>query len=416
MGGLFWLPAILAILIQNQNVDSLENGLALRPPMGWMHWQRFRCVIDCDSYPDECVSEQLFRTMADHMVSDGYLAAGYEYIIVDDCWSEKERDSQGRLQADAKRFPSGMKALADYVHGKGLKFGMYGDYGNFTCGGYPGSLWHLELDAKTLAEWHVDYWKMDGCYAEGLNFEEGYKEFGRYLNETGRPMIFSCSWPAYEEPEGIESDYEVLKETCNLWRNWDDIDDSWGSMTGIVKWFTDNQDRIAEHSGPGHWNDPDMLIIGNYGLSYEQSISQMTIWSIMAAPLIMSVDFRTIDPAFKKILLNKDALAINQDVLGIQGKLVFTKNKIDVWTKPITPTVGSHHSFGVGFIATRIDGFPYKVEVNLTDIKLDNPNGYTIQNIFDDKEPPYTVPGFGTLSVRVKPTGAVFLKAVPNTK
>ncbi|KAJ8924358.1 hypothetical protein NQ315_007154 [Exocentrus adspersus] len=134
-------------------VPALDNGLALTPPMGWMHWQRFRCLTDCVAYPDECISEKLFRTMADHLVSDGYLEAGYEYVIIDDCWASKKRDNNSRLQPDPDRFPNGIKALADYVHDKGLKFGIYGDYGTKTCAGYPGSIDHLELDAQTFADW-----------------------------------------------------------------------------------------------------------------------------------------------------------------------------------------------------------------------------------------------------------------------
>ena len=135
--------------------------------------------------------------MADRLVNDGYLAAGYEYIIVDDCWLSMSRDSQNRLQPDPKRFPSGIRALADYVHSLGLKFGIYEDYGTKTCGGYPGSIDHLELDAKTFAEWTVDYLKLDGCYADIKSMEDGYPLMGKYLNETGRPIVYSCSWPAY---------------------------------------------------------------------------------------------------------------------------------------------------------------------------------------------------------------------------
>jgi alpha-galactosidase len=188
--------------------QTLDNGLALTPPMGWMHWQRFRCLVDCDAYPDECINEKLFRSMADHLAADGYLEAGYEYLIIDDCWASKERDDQGRLQPNATRFPNGIKALADYVHSKGLKFGIYGDYGTKTCAGYPGSYGHLETDAKTFAEWEVDYLKLDGCYADVDNLEQGYIEMGRYLNQTGRPIVYSCSWPAYQEPLGIKDIFE----------------------------------------------------------------------------------------------------------------------------------------------------------------------------------------------------------------
>ena len=160
------------------------------------------------------------------MVERGYLEAGYEYIIVDDCWLNKSRDlTTGKLQADFERFPSGIKALADYIHSIGLKFGIYEDYGTQTCGGYPGSIDHLELDAETFAEWGVDYVKLDGCYADITQMDTGYPEMGVYLNKTNRPMVYSCSWPAYQEPT-MHPNYEKIAEYCNLWRNYDDIQDS----------------------------------------------------------------------------------------------------------------------------------------------------------------------------------------------
>ncbi|ESN90211.1 hypothetical protein HELRODRAFT_182708 [Helobdella robusta] len=152
---------------------ALDNGLTRTPPMGWLSWERFRCNVDCKNDPNNCISEKLFMDMADKMASGGYKKAGYEYVIIDDCWSEKKRDQNGRLQADKNRFPSGIKKLADYIHSKGLKFGIYGDFGTLTCGGYPGSIYYLEADANTFAEWGVDYFKMDGCYAEIEQFDEG---------------------------------------------------------------------------------------------------------------------------------------------------------------------------------------------------------------------------------------------------
>ncbi|KAF2882127.1 hypothetical protein ILUMI_24049 [Ignelater luminosus] len=357
MLGIFLVASVSLVL-----VNGLENGLARTPPMGWMHWERFRCIIDCDLYPDDCVSEQLFRKMADLLVSEGYLAAGYEYIIVDDCWMSKHRDKEGRLQSDPIRFPSGIKALADYVHSKGLKFGLYEDYGNYTCKGYPGILGHLETDAKTFAEWDVDYVKLDGCYSDYNKLEEGYAEFGRLLNKTGRPMVYSCSWPAYQEPLGIH----VSKDT-------------WSNVTNILRWFSKNQNRIAAYAGPGHWNDPDMLIIGNYALSYEQSKAQMAIWAILAAPLIMSNDLRNIEPKFKEILLNKDIIAINQDPLGIQGLLVKTVKNIDIWIKPILPFTEGSYSYAVAFISNRVDGYAYRISVPLKDVGLNHTKGYRVE-------------------------------------
>ncbi|KAJ3649625.1 hypothetical protein Zmor_021356 [Zophobas morio] len=410
---LIWI--LVSIITSLSSVQTLDNGLALTPPMGWMHWQRFRCLVDCEAYPDECISEKLFKEMADHLVSDGYLEAGYEYLIIDDCWMSKERDSEGRLQPNATRFPSGIKALSDYVHDKGLKFGIYADYGTKTCAGYPGSHGYLEIDAKTFADWGVDYLKLDGCYADLTDLQPGYIEMGNYLNQTGRPIVYSCSWPAYQEPKGVKPNYTALQDTCNLWRNWDDIDDTWSNVTSILKWFSTNQDRIASFSGVGHWNDPDMLIIGNFGLSYEQSKAQMAIWAIMAAPLIMSVDLRTIEPRFRDILLNKEIIKINQDSLGIQGRLVTTFKNIDIWTKPILPKdKNGAPSYAIGFLSNRVDGYPYMLNVTLSELNITEAEQYTIKDIFDSKT--FTTSPRDKLIVRVKPSGVVLLTATPVSK
>nr|CAH7752863.1 unnamed protein product [Callosobruchus chinensis] len=360
-------------------VFGLDNGLGLTPPMGWMHWQRFRCLIDCDNYPDECISEKLFRSIADRMVEDGYLAAGYEYVMIDDCWASKKRNGNGKLEADPQRFPSGIKNLSDYIHGKGLKFGIYGDYGTYTCAGYPGSKDHLQVDADTFAEWGVDYLKLDGCHIDYTKIEIGYIEMQKHLNKTGRPIMFSCSWPDYQEEQGMQSNYTALQQTCNLWRNWKDIEDEWASVTGIVDWFAENQDRLAPFAGPGHWNDPDMLIIGDYGLSYEQSKAQMAIWAIMAAPLIMSVDLRTIEPKFRDILLNKDIIAVNQDRLGIQGKFILRKDKVDIWTKPVLPKEEGGHSYAIALMSRRVDGYPYRLNFTMAELGIKNPNGFILK-------------------------------------
>ncbi|KAJ8924357.1 hypothetical protein NQ315_007153 [Exocentrus adspersus] len=244
--------------------------------------------------------------------------------------------------------------------------------------------------------------------------EEGYAKMGNYLNATGRPIVFSCSWPAYQEPLHIKSNYSKLVETCNLWRNWDDIDDAWSNVTSILKWFSDNQERLAPFSGPGHWNDPDMLIIGNFGLSYEQSKAQMAIWAIMAAPLIMSVDLRTIEPKFKDVLLNKDIIAVNQDPLGKQGRLVLKKDKIDIWTKPVTPNVEGSDSFAIGFISNRVDGYPYRLNFTLSDLDLSHDFGYIIRDLYEPSRNATIATVDELLFIRVKPSGGSLLLAVPN--
>ncbi|XP_059616655.1 alpha-N-acetylgalactosaminidase-like [Phlebotomus argentipes] len=390
--------------------DGLDNGLARTPPMGWLNWERFRCITDCDQFPDECISEALFKRTADRLVEDGYLALGYEYVIVDDCWMEMERDEDGRLVADRKRFPSGMKALADYMHERGLKFGIYEDYGTKTCAGYPGVLNHMEIDAQTFADWGVDYVKLDGCYSEVEDMDIGYPEFGRLLNETGRPMVYSCSWPVYQEVNGIIPNYEAMKAACNLWRNWYDIDDSWESVRTITKYFANNQDRIQNVAGPGHWNDPDMLIIGNFGLSIDQSKAQMAIWAILAAPLLMSNDLDRIRPEFREILQNREIIAVNQDPLGMQGRRIRYTNNIEVWVRPITPSWGVNYSYAVAFVSHRTDGAPYTLNLDAKSLGLKSPL-YMVHDLYDkSSRSRFMASRSSKLRVRINPSGVVFYK------
>ncbi|CAF4311242.1 unnamed protein product, partial [Adineta steineri] len=230
----------------------------------------------------------------------------------------------------------GIRALSDYVHSLGLKFGIYEDYGTETCAGYPGILGHLSVDAETFASWKVDYLKLDGCNADIKDFDTGYPAMEDALNATGVSIAYSCSWPAYQEFDKMKPNYSAIAHSCNLWRNWADIDDSWESVYSIVQWFGDNQDRLSPFHGPGHWNDPDMLVIGNYGLSPGQSRAQMALWSIMAAPLILSVDLRTINDWARDILLNKNLIAINQDPLGAMGRRILKLDgNVEVWSKPL---------------------------------------------------------------------------------
>ncbi|XP_055630969.1 alpha-N-acetylgalactosaminidase-like [Toxorhynchites rutilus septentrionalis] len=398
-------------------VSALENGLARKPPMGWMTWQRFRCITDCNKYPDECISEALIKRMADLMVSEGYLDAGYDYVNIDDCWSMMERDADGVLWPNPERFPNGMKHLADYVHSKGLKFGIYQDIGTNTCAGYPGMRDFYEIDAKTFAEWEVDFIKVDGCYADAVKMVEDYVLLGEIMNKTGRPILYSCSWPAYQEEEDIIPDYETLKKTCNMWRNWDDIEDSHSSVERITKYFSDNQYRIQPHSGPGHWNDPDTLILGNYGLSYEQSKSQLAVWTVLAAPLLLSNDLATVTPEIKELLLNREIIAVDQDPMGIQGRYVQTIRNIEIWKRPILPKVKEVYTHAIAFVSRRADGAPYAIEVNLVEdlgLRINSSiKGYKVYDLFQTDRKPVFVRANGTFETRVNPTGANFYRFVP---
>lgn len=319
---------------------ALENGLALTPPMGWMTWQRYRCNMDCDSDPSTCINEQLIKEMADRMAEDGWLEAGYRYVSIDDCWMTKERDAQGRQVADPKRFPSGMAALGDYIHGKGLKFATYGDIGAKTCQGFTGFQGHFEQDAQTFAEWKVDYLKVDGCFESPKDMARDYPAFGAALNQTGRPIVYSCSWPAYMPSHCEKSDHcmDSLVEHCNLWRNFDDVQDSWDSVKSIANfWRRRNaSDEMVRAAGPGHWNDPDMLLVGDFGLSPSQEQTQFALWAIWAAPLFMSNNLRDIKQSSKEILLNREIIAVNQDLLGHQGFCVGgCDGDLRIWAKPL---------------------------------------------------------------------------------
>jgi hypothetical protein len=302
---LLLLAALIAV-VSIGGARALDNGVALTPPMGWMSWQYFRAVTDCVTYPSDCLTEGLFHAQADHLVKDGYLAAGYNSLHFDDAVVDMQRDAQGHLQGDRARFPSGLKALGDYLHTRGLQLAIYSDIGTNTCGGYPGSQGNITVDAQTFAAWGSDYLKLDGCYANETDYARDYPAMGRALNATGRPIVYSCSWPAYLSEAEKTRVYPELAKICNLWRQFDDIQNSWDSMLSIVDYWGDNQDVFSKYSGPGQWNDPDMLIIGNSGLSQPESEVQMAMWAIFAAPLIMGNDLRVVNQWQRDILLNKE--------------------------------------------------------------------------------------------------------------
>ncbi|CAL1263603.1 unnamed protein product [Larinioides sclopetarius] len=385
---------------------ALDNGLALTPPMGWLSWERFTCNTDCKNDPDNCISEKLYMEMADRMVADGYKDAGYEYINVDDCWMDMNRDSYNRLKPDPVRFSSGIKALADYVHSKGLKLGIYTDCGNKTCAGYPGSLGYFDVDAKTFAEWGIDMLKVDGCYAEPTVMDDLYPQITTALNQSGRPIVFSCSWPAYQP------DYTAIAKHCNLWRNFDDIEDSWESVLSIVDFYAAHQDELVSAAGPGHWNDPDMILGGNFGLSYDEAKAQLALWAIMASPLLMSNDLRSIEPKFKELLLNKDVIAVNQDSLGIMGKRIYNKNKVEIWRRPINPVSKSgEYSYALVFFNRRTLGGPVNVDANLKSLGLDNVGCYDVQDLFSTEKSKEYCPS-DNITLSVNPSGVRMVVAL----
>uniref|UniRef100_K7E0I7 Alpha-galactosidase n=1 Tax=Monodelphis domestica TaxID=13616 RepID=K7E0I7_MONDO len=371
------LVALLALVAPG---FSLENGLMRTPPMGWLAWERYRCSINCHEDPDNCINERLFMAMADRLAEDGWRELGYVYVNIDDCWMALQRDEGGVLVPDPERFPSGIRALADYVHSRGLKLGIYGDMGSMTCMGYPGTtLATVALDAQTFASWGVDMLKLDGCYSSSLERALGYPAMAKALNNTGRPIGYSCSWPAYDGGLPPEVNYTLLADICNLWRNFDDIEDSWQSVLSIVDWFSEHQDVLQPMAGPGHWNDPDMLLIGNYGLSFEQAKAQMALWTVLAAPLFMSTDLRAISPQNVDILQNKLMIRINQDPLGIQGRRVLkTKHHIEVFVRPL-----SKDASAVVFFSRRTD-MPYRYRTSLGALNFTGHALYEAQDVYTE--------------------------------
>ncbi|CAL8248118.1 unnamed protein product [Lota lota] len=386
---------------------SLDNGLLRTPPMGWMAWERFRCDIDCNKDPMNCISEKLFRDMADRLSEDGWRELGYEYVMIDDCWMSMQRGSDGRLQPDPDRFPGGIAKLARYIHDRGLKLGIYADMGSATCMGFPGTtLDKVELDAHTFASWGVDYLKFDGCNSNAIEQLIGYPLMSKALNATGRPIAYSCSWPAYIGGLPPNVNYSLLGDMCNLWRNFDDIQDSWDSVQSIFDWFSTNQDDLQPAAGPGRWNDPDMLIIGNFGLSLDQARTQMALWAIMAAPLVMSNDLRTLNNDALAILQNRVAIAINQDPRGIQGRrLLQEKSRIEVYWRPL-----SHSANALVFLSRRQD-MPYLYHSSLA--KLNFPAGsFEAYNVFSGK----TLTGLSDkteFTVSINPSGVVMWYVYP---
>ncbi|KAL6897322.1 hypothetical protein ACP4OV_007018 [Aristida adscensionis] len=296
---------------------ALENGLGRTPQMGWNSWNHFHRNIN----------EVIIRQIADAMVDTGLAKLGYQYINIDDYWAAYDRDSQGNLVANASTFPSGIMALADYVHGKGLKLGIYGDAGTRTCGKMmPGSLGYEEQDAKTFASWGVDYLKYDNCNNLGISPQPRYNTMSKALLNSGRNIFYSlCEW-------GVDDPATWASGVGNSWRTTGDIKDTWASMTSIA----DKNNKWASYAGPGGWNDPDMLEVGNGGMTKEEYRSHFSIWALVKAPLLIGCDIRSMSDETKEILSNKHVIAVNQDELGVQGRKVQQDGDQEVWAGPLT--------------------------------------------------------------------------------
>lgn len=296
--------------------QALDNGLARTPQLGWNDWNSFGCNV----------TDALIRQTADTMVSSGMAAAGYKYVNIDDCWSSKSRDASGNLVPDPVKFPTGMKSLADYVHSKGLKLGIYSSAGLTTCAGYPASLNNEQRDANLWASWGIDYLKYDNCGdTQGKTGPVRYAAMRDALAASGRAILFAiCNW-------GNDSVGNWGPATGNSWRTTGDITATWSSVLSIL----DSQAAYTSASRPGAWNDPDMLEVGN-GLSDNESRAHFSLWALLNAPLIAGNDLRSMSAATKTILTNTDVIGVDQDWGGVQGSRVSGSGGLEVYKKPMS--------------------------------------------------------------------------------
>jgi alpha-galactosidase len=369
---------------------SLDNGLARTPPMGWNSWNKFGCNV----------SESLIREMADGLINSGMKDAGYQYIVIDDCW-QIDRDPQGNIIADPKRFPSGIKTLADYVHSKGLKFGLYSDAGTHTCQKRPGSRGYEFQDARQYAAWEVDYLKYDWCATGTQNQQASYSIMRDALLKAGRPIVFSlCEW-------GSSKPWLWARDVGNLWRTTGDIQDcwdckkDWGGM-GFVH-ILDLQAGLESYASPGHWNDPDMLEVGNGGMTTTEYRSHFSLWCILAAPLMAGNDIRNMSPEIASILTNKEVIAVDQDTKGLQGRRVKRDGDLDVWAKQLSDGSRAVALLNRGTAENQIS-------VSWTDIGYPDSLAASVRDLWAKKDLgnrtggfSAAVPSHGVVLVKIKP-------------
>lgn len=392
---ILFLAAIVLLTLSPVRAQQTEP-LAATPPMGWISWNLFEGNI----------SESIVMELADAMVENGLKEVGYEYIILDDLW-HGGRDENGKIYPDPQKFPNGMKVVADYVHSKGLKFGIYTDIAEYTCAGMAGSLGYEESDANTYAEWGVDYIKCDYCHApeDIWTAVERYEKFIKAVRATRRPMVFAiCEWGG-RSPWlwGAEVDGQ-------LWRTTWDLRDTWehgqynNGHNGIME-ALDRQVGLEKYAGPGRWNDPDMLVIGLNGTGASSSANgangctvteyeaQFGLWSLLSAPLLMTCDIRDMDADTKRILTNHELIAVNQDPLGKQATRIYKKDCEEIWAKPL-----QDGSWAVGLL-NRNDDQARTISLNLSELGMTNVEQvkdlWSHENIKDTQS--------NTISLLVKP-------------
>jgi alpha-galactosidase len=321
---LFGIAFFSVLTVSAQKFEEL----AKTPPMGWNSWNKFAC---------DGINETVIREMADAMVSSGMRDAGYQYIVIDDCW-QVGRDSAGNIVADQTKFPHGIKALVDYIHGKGLKFGIYTCAGRKTCAGRPASQGYEFQDARQYAAWGVDYLKEDWCNTGSEDAQSAYTLMRDALYKAGRPIVFSlCEW-------GSHKPWHWAADVGHLWRTCGDIGNNWSYLAagdgrpsgGSVIANLDLQQGLEKYAGPGHWNDPDMLEVGNGVLTTEEERSHFSLWCMLAAPLMAGNDLRNMSAETRAILTNREAVQIDQDPLGRQGYVVSIHEDLEVFEKPLS--------------------------------------------------------------------------------
>ncbi|CAN3977778.1 NPCBM/NEW2 domain-containing protein [Kitasatospora purpeofusca] len=364
------------------------GSLALTPPMGFNNWNSTQCGAGFD--------EAMVKGIADLFVARGLKDAGYTYVNLDDCWALPQRDATGNLVPDPVRFPNGLKALADYVHDKGLKFGLYSTAGTRTCNskGFPGGLGHERQDAALWASWGVDFLKYDNCGNQGLDAPGRYRAMSEALRATGRPILLSvCEW-------GQNKPWQWAPALGEMWRTTYDIDDTWSRMIGLAH---QNQ-KLAPYAAPGAWNDPDMLEVGNGGMTDTEYRTHFSLWAQMAAPLLIGTDLRTADRATYDILLNRDVIAVDQDPLGRQGVVVSATGGKVVMAKPLAD--GS-----VAVTLTNETAATATVSTTATEIGLGNADSYVLKDLWSKSAHSTggaigaSVPAHGTVMYRVTPAG-----------
>lgn len=357
--------ALLLLFVVTPVLAQKFEGLAPTPPMGWNSWNTFAADIN----------EALIKGVADDMVANGMLKAGYTYIVIDDCWEAKQRDASGNLVADPAKFPGGLKALGDYLHKLGFKFGIHNCAGTETCAGYPGGRGHEYQDAKMYASWGVDYLKYDWCNHGTANAQETYKTMRDALHAAGRPIVFSlCEW-------GSNQPWLWGQSIGHLWRTTGDIRDCY-DCEGVYdmgwKHILDKQVGLEKYAGPDHWNDPDMLEVGNKGLSMAESRAHFSLWCMLAAPLMAGNDVRHMSDEVRAILTDADVIALDQDPLGKQGFRFIDSPSKEIWAKEL-----SHGDWAVCFVNS--SDRPEELKINWNNLTFLH-GTYNVRDLWTKKD------------------------------